>query len=326
MNNEITIEHIKNYLSNRWKYYIADGIEVYRKKDSPMLNLKKQSIDAGEVYNRLYRYLNDSVAKEFHYDSIINKHFDTDYIIAGFQVVNEYIDKANPLEADRLFYFQPVVRSVPLDKGISDGMIRTFTNVGTFFWGARVDDYFNELELWITALSKCSIYADALELQIKHKTKSYNGIGVRFLVESTEIGQGNIYSITVSDKECIVLDFGFGFERIVWATNGFSRFARICTPQIDAFFGKEKVCLLVSEFVLLALSGVKLDSSKFGLKMKHLISEMIRIEPRWNFYDAIDYYYSYWKTFLINTQVDKTAVRELLTKGYRSIVSTIMGN
>lgn len=326
MNNEVIIEQIKNHLSKRWKYYFVNGKEVYRKKDSPKLNLKKQPISTGVVYNRLSSYLQDSIAKEFHYNSIINQHADTDYIIAGFQVINEYIERGLPLKADRLYYFQPVIRSVPVGKGIPDGLIRTFTNVGTFFWNAQIDDYFNELEMWITALSKCSIYADALELQIKNKTNSYNGVGIRFLVENTEIGQGNIYIVSVSNRECIVLDFGFGLERIVWATNGFSEFASICAPKIDIIYGKEKACLLISEFVLLALSGVKLDASKYGLKMKHLISEIIRIEPRWNYYDALDYYYSYWTAFMPNVQVDKATVRELITKGYRSAVSAILGD
>lgn len=324
MEKESILCDIKKYLSNRWMYFKKEDKEIYRKKENVRLSRKKRIISLEVVYNTLFEYLKNEVRDEFHFESIINEYYDTDYVIAGLQTINRYFEKAVPLMVGEWYYFQPVIRNIPYGKSVDDGMIRTFVNVGTIYVGATLKDYFKDFELWITALSKCSIYADSIELQIKTRTNIYDGVGIRILVGSIEVGQANIYEITFSDNQkYLVTDFGFGLERIAWATNYFTKFGLLCVPNIDLYFGKQDVCLMVSEYVLLALSGVKLNSSKYGLKMKRIIVNIISNEPRWKYDEAIIYYCIYWKKFL-NTKIDIQDVIDMFERQYKHSINAMI--
>ena len=314
MNKEKFLIEIEQYLlNNNWNKHENNGKIYYIKNGQGILSPRKKKISINRIFSIIQKELKLNIPNEFHFDSVVNTYKDTDYVIACLQMLNKYLIDDTEVHKNEYYSFQPVIRKINNGEFI-DGNLSSFVNVGTIYLDAKLADYFKELELWITIMSRCSIYVNGIKLQIKDKTNAYNGIGLQFFVGNIEIGQCNLYDIKFKDDIYrLVTDFGFGLERICWAANGYKDFKQIFQRLTDYYNHNHIYSDKVSTCVLLIMSGVKPNSSKYGIKLRKLLSDVYQIGLPWDYEESLNFYYNYWKTF-IDSKIDRDILLSIFKK------------
>lgn len=298
MEKEVLVSFIEEYLEgNGWSGEKIGDEVWYTKGYSQASADNKKFCDIDKVYSILQKNLSCSERREFHFDSIINPKGDTDYIIAGIQMI-AFLNDLEKKERNSFFSFQPVIRTVPSDKVGVPGFLPCFVNVCMIETKATIEDFVNGFETWITILSKCSIHISSIRIKIKRHTNAYDGIGLKVCVFDEEIGQCNVYQI--DSFEGFVLDYGFGLERICWAVNGFSNFDSIGQKYENFGLNVTDFSRQLSLIVLMMKSGIKPNSSKYGLRLRNLFEIYANKYSMWNYIDSIQYYYHYWGRFIDN--------------------------
>lgn len=299
MNKEFYISAIGSYLQEkRWKNIIREDGSWYCKEDTFFVPKPSKFVPIETIYGILLKGFKQSGREEFHFNSVINPYSDTDYIIAGVQAINKLL-RENEIDTLRFLYsFQPVIRSVPKEKQGQDGFLPCFVNVCSITFDAEIQDYFDELELWITLLSKCSIHARAIRLKVKTKTNAYDGIGLKLQIGQEEIGQCNLYEIDYHGRKKLITDFGFGLERICWAANGFSFFQAIHQSYFNYGFGLQDFSNQLSLITLMLLSNIRPNSTKYGYNLRRLIERYAADYGMWDYSKTMMFYYNYWSNFI----------------------------
>lgn len=325
-------DYIENYLTNQgWEKKIENGRQIFCKNNNleHQKNTKKSKcVYLQQIIDNIKNYFQIKNYHDIHFDSVINPYRDTDYIIAALQTINKI--KYNDIGYDKLswYSFQPCIRPIPNGKKISDGFIPSFVNVGTISIGQNKDDYCNMIEDWISILSKCSIYISRIKLITKEKTKAYNGMGLSIYVDDFEIGQANYYKtkdVFDLDDDTFVLDFGFGLERIAWASNWFDDFNHIYQSTEDYFLHNDILSALINKQVLLIMSNVQPNSSKFGLKLRTDFQKIFSICKRMDVNESIKFAYNYWKQF-ISTEKTLEDVYTIWSNEINYLINTQLSN
>lgn len=211
---------------------------------------------------------------EFHYDSVINPYPDSDFIIAALQYINRYIFGEYTPNKELIYSFQPVIRKIPMGGLIKDGFLRSFINVGTVGICQNIDDYFEQLEIWIDVFSACHIHISRLGIKVKQETNVYNGVGIEITVDGREVGQSNYYEIDCKGKWMGVTDMGFGLEHICWASNKWHGFETTFQSPLSYYLGYDNVSDLVNIIVLLIVSGVRPGANGFSAELRKYIKEL----------------------------------------------------
>lgn len=298
-------DDIMRYLKeHNWECNLINGKHVFAKQyynQKATSGAKHKHVKLNQVVHVIRDYYSNKGIEESHFDTVINPYTDTDYIIAALQIINNYRFGNIPYIPNILFSLQPCIRSIPSGKTINDGFLYAFVNCGTIAVGQKEAVFFSILEDWITILSKCSIHISRIQLIMKDKTNAYNGGGVSIYVDGREIGQANYYStknILNVDDGSYVFDFGFGVERITWASNWFEDFNYIYQSIEDYYFRHDVQTALVNQIVLLLISGVRPNSSKFGLKLKALFELLIKEANNLDLNISIKFAYEFWTQFI----------------------------
>lgn len=298
MNKQENLNYIETYLlHNGWKSEKISGEIWYTKSYVQDGSHKKKYYELNRICDVLQKIFDLSGYQEFHYDSVINPYGDTDYIIAGIQLINSLNENERKIRKN-IYSFQPVIRSVPESKRGVPGYLPCFVNVCVIGINATIQDFVDGVEEWITILSKCSIHISSLRIKIKYNTNVYDGIGLKICVHNKEIGQCNVYQI--DEFTGLVLDFGFGLERICWAANDFLLFDSICQRYEDFGLKNTDYSRIISLIVLMLKSGIKPNSSKFGLRLRNLFEKYALEYAMWNYMETVKFYNKYWSRFIIN--------------------------
>lgn len=298
-------DEIKQYLEeHNWVCNLIDGKSVFAKQYSNQnvaFGIKHKHVTLIQVVNVIKTYYTNKGIEESHFDTVINPYTDTDYIIAALQIINRYKFKDIPYTPNILFSLQPCIRPIPSGKTVSEGFLHAFVNAGTIAVGQGKATFFEILEDWITVFSKCSIHISRIQLVMKNKTNAYNGGGLSIYVDGIEVGQANYYStqnVLNVDEDSYVFDFGFGVERITWASNWFEDFNYIYQSTEDYYCRRDERTALVNQIVLLIISGVRPNSSKFGLKLKALFEQLAKEVNNSDLNASIKFAYEYWMQFM----------------------------
>lgn len=301
-------DDIKQYLEeHNWGCSLIDGKSVFSKQYSNQNKApgaKHKQVNLNQVVDVIRNYYTNKGIQESHFDTVINPYNDTDYIIAALQIINKYKFEDVPYSPNILFSLQPCIRPIPSGKTVNDGFLHAFINVGTIAVGQKTTIFFEILEDWITIFSKCSIHISRIQLVMKDKTNAYSGGGLSIYVDGKEVGQANYYStknVLDVDDGLYVFDFGFGVERITWASNCFEDFNYIYQSAEDYYYKHDEQTALVNQIVLLLISGVRPNSSKFGLKLKALFEQLVKEENNYDFNISISFSYEYWTKFIKTT-------------------------
>lgn len=284
-------------LQNGWEGKMISSDTWYTKGYVQNRARRKKYYEWNKICALLQNQLRLGGHEEYAPHSVINPNGDTDYVIAGIQFIHSLCEEDRKIRKS-FWSFQPVIRSIPADRIGMLGYLPCFVNVCVIDINADIQDFIDRVEEWFTILSKCSIHISSLRVKIKYHTNAYDGIGLKICVHEEEIGQCNAYEI--DSFPGLVLDFGFGLERICWAANGFVAFDSVCQKYEDFGLKNTEYSRMLSLIVLILKSGVKPSSGKFGLKLRKLCEQYARKYVMWNYTDTLTFYYSYWSRFLVN--------------------------
>lgn len=233
------------------------------------------------------------------FNSIDNPYTDTDFIVAGLQTINPIIYDSSEIQIDKWISFQPVIRLIEKDRcGVEEGYFSSFVNVCEISTNTNYADYIQDIENWIDILSSCSLHSSGLQLILKSSTTAYNGVGLEFNYKGLELGQANLYTFNINEQNVMMSDFGFGYERILWAINGGKNFFAPFVSKYDYLLGNLKEVDRIRTLTLMAMSGIKGGSAGKSKHMRNLIKETFGINIIPNINEQIRQYYEFYSKFI----------------------------
>jgi hypothetical protein len=229
-----------------------------------------------EILSRIEKTFIKRNLKEFHFESVINPYPDSDFIIAALQYINRFAYGNEKIDRELIYSFQPVIRHIPKGGSIKDGFLRSFINVGTVGVDQNINDYFEQLELWIDVLSICHIHISRVGISVKKGTTAYNGVGVELTVDGREVGQSNYYEIDFKDKMVGITDTGFGLEHICWAANKWTDFAVTFQSPLAYYLEYDDSSDLLNLIVLLIFSDIRPGANGYSAILRRSINELFK--------------------------------------------------
>ena len=260
-----------------------------------------------EFYKKLKEGLDKLNVSYKNFNSINNEYGDTDFIIAGLQTINPFMNNLDDDKINKWCSFQPVVRLNGKDIcGIREGYFTSFVNVCEIDTNTSFIDYLQDVDNWIDILSNCSLHTSGLQLILKPSTTAYNGVGIEFNYKGIELGQANLYLLNINNEKRMVSDFGFGYERILWAINGGKNFFAPFVSKYDYLFGDLQEVDRIRTVTLMTMSGMKPSSTGKGKHIRSLIKDSFDVIPIGNVDDQIERYYNFYSKFIIpNIELEK---------------------
>ena len=250
-------------------------------------------------FNRIHDLFANTEFNCLKSNQLKNQKNDTDLIIAGYQVVLNQINLNMEVKQNSFYCFQPVVRLNNISEcGVNEGFLTSFVNICLVDVDTTIDEYIQHIDWWITLLSKLSLHVSGLKLVFKTKTTAFNGLGIEFQYKGIEIGQANLYYYSNKNQSFYVSDFGFGYERLLWAINGGQFFFVPLFDKYDVLFSNIAECDKLRAAVLLAMTGIKPSSSGVGKHIRMLMSHVRHIGREKQLDSRIYRYYVYYNKFI----------------------------
>ena len=134
----------------------------------------------------------------------------------------------------------------------------------------------------------------------------------------------------------MIADFGFGYERILWAINGGKNFYAPFVSKYDYLFGDLQEVDRIKTITLMVMSGIKPSSSGKGKHIRSLMKDIKNIEEVTNIDDQITEYYNFYGQFIeptielenvrkiIKEEVDFNIKKKLLSRIHISSYSSLI--
>lgn len=338
-------EQVIIYYMQQKSWTLANAVDgtnrlALEKNYNPYFNNKPKDkflLDDKEFYCRLKKELDKLNIEYKNFNSINNSYADTDFIIAGLQTINPILQGEQQVKTDKWLSFQPVIRLVEKDKcGVEEGYFTSFVNVCEISTNTNYTNYLQDIENWIDILSSCSLHTSGLQIIIKPSTTTYNGVGIEFNYKGLELGQANLYSFDINGDKVMMSDFGFGYERILWAINGGKNFFAPFVSKYDYLFGDLKEFDRIRTTTLMAMSGITAGSAGKSKHMRNLIKETFGIVPISNINEQIERSYEFYSRFIassielnivndiINNEIDLNRKKKILKQAGISNYSSLI--
>ena len=141
----------------------------------------KYLINDKEYLGKLIEGLKKLDVPHKNFNSINNEYSDTDFIIAGLQTINPFVNGEKEDDINKWYSFQPVVRLIDKDKcGEEEGYFSSFINICEISTKTDLLEYLEDIDKWIDILSKCTLHVSGLQLILKSSTTAYNGVGIEY--------------------------------------------------------------------------------------------------------------------------------------------------
>lgn len=285
------------FYKRNWNIENDDVLEKGYISQFPNKNKQSNLISDNHFFEYIVPLFKESGLKNKVQNNLKNSNKDTDLIIAGFQTAfNQFEINTNK---ESWYSFQPVVRLNNLNLcGKIEGYISSFVNLCIVEIDISIRQYLYRIDWWIDILSKLSLHVSGLKLLLKRKTTKFEGYGIEFQYKGIEIGQANLYRFVTQQGECLVSDFGFGYERLLWAINGGKNFYYPLFDKFDIKNDNIFECDKIRTAILLIMTGIIPAANGVGRHVKSLISKatVLNID---RFLDLrIKRYYDYYSKFL----------------------------
>lgn len=318
----------KHFLSKGWdKNIVHNNIYYSKNYNNYVINTKnKYLFDDALLFQKLNDVFN---SYEIHYrccDSLLNNDGNTDFLIAGLQLVESYLLNKKELEKKSLWLLQPVIRLNNLSLcGSEDGYLSSFINICTIDVETDIYEYISRLEQWISILSYLSLHVSGLKLVLKDKTTAFDGVGVEFQYKGIDLGQANIYEINSDNHKKYVSDFGFGYERLLWILNGSKNFYAPIFPNYEVINNNFQYNDRLRTFTLLVLSGIIPAANGINGKVRKIINSCFEMcnNCDCNMLFAIEYYYNYYKKFIV-PKYDLNTVIKIFLEEYNNYIKRFL--
>lgn len=149
---------------------------------------------------------------------------------------------------------------------------------------------------------------------MKEKTTAFNGVGIEFQYKDIDLGQANIYGVDNGICKKYISDFGFGYERLLWILNGSKNFYVPIFPNYEIINKNFQYNDRLRTFTLLVLSGINPSANGVNGKVRKIINSCFEMRDNCdcNMLFAIEYYYNYYKKFIIPKYDLNTVIRIFL--------------
>lgn len=295
-------KRVQQFLSDKGWVKVIEGNSAYFIKNynsSAQFTNNRYLLSDQPLYDKLVKIFKGYNLETENISDLINRFNDTDFIVAGLQVINEYIYGKKPIEKRTIGLFQPVIRLKQLDKcGSEEGYLSSFVNICTIDIDTNIDKYLHRLDQWISILSMLSLHSSGLKLALKNKTTIFDGMGIEFRYKEIDLGQANLYNFKIEGEEKYISDFGFGYERILWLLNGLSNFFTPIYPNYEILYGDNQKNDRIRTATLLVLSDILPSSNGIGSKVRNMICGGCVLSEKGSLIDMIAHYYNYYKKFI----------------------------
>lgn len=201
----------------------------------------------------------------------------------------------------------------------------SFINICTIDVETDIYEYISRLEQWISILSYLSLHISGLKLVLKNKTTVFDGVGVEFQYKGIDLGQANIYEINSENHKKYVSDFGFGYERLLWILNGNKNFYVPIFPNYEVIKKNFQYNDRLRTFTLLVLSGIIPAANGINGKVRKIINSCFEMCNNYdcNMLFAIEYYYNYYKKFIV-PKYDLNTVIKIFLEEYNNYIKRFL--
>jgi hypothetical protein len=314
---ECFIENLGNYLVNRnWVYNICEKCgsiffsksktshcqECFRKEYENIH--KKKRISILELRDKTINYFVKNGFQHKILNGVLNLYRDTVFIIAALQYYNPILFGNHPIPNEAIIVDQPSVRLIYKDKVSDyDGVSTSFVNIASLQLNIDFSFYLKHLEYWIEFLSSVGIFAGDIHIICSPDpagTEWYHGWGIDICYRGIEIGRCCYYYniICNNGKQTNGIDFGFAYERIVWALNMNDYYYNLVSPERQYIGYDCKQVDLLRTIVLILLSGIRISNKDSGYQFRKLCKSFIQTNQENDFYFDFIWYYDFWKKFM----------------------------
>lgn len=238
-------------------------------------------------------------------NDIVNKIGDTLFIVASLQYFDKAIHKNMAPETGIYFVPQPSIRLKYLDKVTKrEGISTSFINIATEQANASVEEYANHLDIWFDYFSAIGIFVNQMTVILQDKLWKkgvFTGHSLLFSYGGLHLGDATyIYDVAtrLGKDSLTIIDFGFGFERILWAVNKNQSYYTLIGPLIDAINQKHRLIDLIRTATLMAMSGVSPSNKSHGFRLRKLIKIVSCEYLGTDITHILVHSYKYWSNFI----------------------------
>ena len=251
-----------------------------------------------------------------------------DLIIAGVQILDEYIHGSLPPPKEPILIIQPSVRMKFCGKAsATEGISTSFINICTEQVGLAFEEHLAAIDRWFSALSKLGIHMKHVVLRRRDTEKnwgtgSFGAVELFFLYGGLEIGDAAFGLIPlVSGDTAPVSDIGFGLERMAWALNRTDSYFDLISPLsiemeiqvLDAF----------RTLALLAFFGVDAAYKKAGLQFRRLCKIVGDSYRKFNAHTLLSQSFDYWERFMTPSRTREEALRSIFLELDRPLAERV---
>ena len=264
-------------------------------------------------------------------DDLVGSGGDTFFVIAGVQLFDAVLRGQAPPTREAFFVPQPSVRVKSLHKvGHRPGISSSFVNLCTEELDGSTDDYLRHLESWLEVFHSLGMDTDGLTLIVEPEVFrrgdfTYRTVNVNYY--GFELGEAIMLS--ADSPECrvrTILDFGFGFERIVWAVNEADSYFSLIGPPRQALTGRARLIDFVRTMTLLTAADLRPANTGPGYVLRKLGKMAVAEGARDADLDVlIRHGYRYWEDFVPPRRALDDCAAEVNAELSRAANATLAG-
>lgn len=319
------------FRSNSWNIFEDSEEDVFYKHRNPngiknyeflSYSRKKGLVSASDMVAELEDFfLKKGYQKRQSREIIRPNGSSTFFITSGIQSFEENLLKGSQLDEIDSLFVQPVIRTNYMGN-VEAGSVSSFVNPSTIRFNCSSDQYVEDLDSWMTFLSKSGLYLGDFIFKLKNKKiannsqnywKKNEGFVVSFFYGGLSLGDAG-YCLA-PNKQKPFEDIGFGLERLLWARNKTFSFKEIVGVFPYSFYQDIKDIDTFRTLSLMAMFDIEKNKNAYNQFKKYLS----RINfPCFDIEAHINAYYKFWNQF-INPQKIKQDVIQYLTNEINEI-------
>lgn len=306
------IEQVKKYFeSNRWNTLEnTEGTFFYKNRNPTQIrryeflgySKKKGLVSASDMVGQLEEFFIPLGYKKKKSQNIIRPNkSSTFFMTSGIQSFEEDLIEGKIPEIIDSLFIQPVIRT-NYATSVGEGNVSSFVNPSTIRFNCNPKQYVEDLDSWMTFLSRTGLYLGDFNFKLKSKTrdrdsKNHWKRNEGFVVSCSYggLGLGDAgYALTLS-KQNPFEDIGFGLERLLWARNKTSSFKDVIGVFPYSFYQSMKTIDTFRTLSLMAMFDINANkdvNNQFKKYISQIDLSSTDIESQ------IKNYYKFWNQFI----------------------------
>lgn len=229
---------------------------------------------------------------------VLNRRRDTIFTVAGMQMFQPTIEDGRPPRPGLRAVAQPCVRLRHADE-IPDpaGMSTAFVNLCTEEFNASTATYMRHFDLWIDLCSTLGLHANFMVLSFAPTFRPHPGDSLEFVWCGIELGEGIWNNIAPHHGDPAFTDFGFGFDRLVWAATRSQNYYENIGPTRSYPLRFVRTLDRLRTAALLLGSGLEPGPRDAGFQLRKLLRSFAQETPHFDFRAPLAQFLAEWNWF-----------------------------